>query len=119
MRHKLLNKDDINQTAWCVACDGNVKIVMHKRRDRSSSWRCAPRHNQLSARYSKPSNYKYRHAVKESCELCGFIPVDMCQLDVDHIDGNHNNNEPSNLQTLCANCHRLKTKLQKDGMYNR
>jgi 5-methylcytosine-specific restriction endonuclease McrA len=31
------------------------------------------------------------------------------QLDVDHIDGNHRNNNPENLQTLCANCHRLKT----------
>ena len=36
----------------------------------------------------------------------------MCQLDVDHIDGNHNNDEEVNLQTLCANCHRLKTYVQ-------
>jgi 5-methylcytosine-specific restriction endonuclease McrA len=28
---------------------------------------------------------------------------------VDHIDGNHSNDDPSNLQTLCANCHRFKT----------
>jgi 5-methylcytosine-specific restriction endonuclease McrA len=37
-----------------------------------------------------------------------------CQLDVDHIDGDHDNNDPENLQTLCANCHRLKTQIQKD-----
>ncbi|OYW72998.1 MAG: hypothetical protein B7Z37_23290, partial [Verrucomicrobia bacterium 12-59-8] len=30
-------------------------------------------------------------------------------LEVDHIDGNHKNNDPSNLWTLCANCHREKT----------
>ena len=30
-------------------------------------------------------------------------------LEVDHIDGNHENNSPTNLRTLCANCHRLKT----------
>ncbi|NDB84204.1 MAG: HNH endonuclease [Alphaproteobacteria bacterium] len=31
------------------------------------------------------------------------------QLEVDHIDTNKSNNDPSNLQTLCANCHRYKT----------
>ena len=46
---------------------------------------------------------------KSVCERCGFIPEDSCQLDVDHIDGNKFNGDPSNLQTLCANCHRLKT----------
>lgn len=44
--------------------------------------------------------------------MCGFVPVLMIQLDVDHIDGDHSNNDPSNLQTLCANCHRLKTAMQ-------
>ena len=48
------------------------------------------------------------------CELCGFVPINKVQLDVDHIDGNHENNDPSNLQTLCANCHRLKTYMNKD-----
>lgn len=43
------------------------------------------------------------------CDRCGFVPEHPCQLDVDHIDGNKQNNEPSNYQTLCANCHRLKT----------
>lgn len=47
----------------------------------------------------------------DKCIRCGFIPEDKVQLDVDHIDGDRSNNDPSNLQTLCANCHRLKTKL--------
>lgn len=51
---------------------------------------------------------------KDSCERCGFIPEDKVQLDVDHIDGDRSNNDLSNLQTLCANCHRLKTKQNKD-----
>ena len=54
---------------------------------------------------------KYR---KGYCENCKFIPIHVCQLDLDHIDGNHKNNSPDNLQTLCANCHRLKTYLSKD-----
>lgn len=46
--------------------------------------------------------------------MCGFIPKHRVQLDVDHIDGNHNNDDPGNLQTICANCHRLKTYLNKE-----
>jgi len=40
----------------------------------------------------------------------------MCQLDVDHKDGDRKNNLESNLQTLCANCHRLKTFLSGDNV---
>lgn len=57
---------------------------------------------------------KYR---KTRCDFCGFVAVDKCQLDIDHIDGNHRNNQPENLQTLCANCHRLKTFIQRWGQY--
>ncbi len=46
--------------------------------------------------------------------MCGFVPVHACQLDVDHIDGNRHNHELSNLQTLCANCHRIKTHISND-----
>jgi 5-methylcytosine-specific restriction endonuclease McrA len=55
----------------------------------------------------------YRKYVKSECSFCGFIPVHISQLDVDHIDGNHFNNNPVNLQTLCANCHRLKTHMER------
>lgn len=58
----------------------------------------------------------YRKNVKCKCELCGFVPVHICQLDVDHIDGNKKNNSIENLQTLCANCHRLKTHYNKDNV---
>ena len=50
----------------------------------------------------------------DTCNACGFIPVDRIQLDVDHIDGNPSNNDFLNIQTLCANCHRLKTKQNND-----
>jgi hypothetical protein len=55
-----------------------------------------------------------RKQKKDHCERCNFIPEDMVQLDVDHIDGNRSNNDSSNIQTLCANCHRLKTKQNQD-----
>jgi 5-methylcytosine-specific restriction endonuclease McrA len=58
----------------------------------------------------------YRSHKKNYCEMCGFIAVHQVQLDVDHIDGNHANGDPSNLMTLCANCHRLKTQRNSDHM---
>jgi 5-methylcytosine-specific restriction endonuclease McrA len=59
-----------------------------------------------------------RRSKKDHCELCGFVALDPVQLDVDHIDRNPSNNNPDNLQTLCANCHRLKTKKNKDWRQN-
>lgn len=61
----------------------------------------------------------FRKYKKDKCEKCGFVPMHTCQLDVDHIDGMRSNNDSSNLQTLCANCHRLKTLLNNDGSYKR
>jgi predicted RNA-binding Zn-ribbon protein involved in translation (DUF1610 family) len=61
----------------------------------------------------------YIDAVKRkvetlTCEQCGFKAEHPCQLDIDHVDGNHENNHKSNHRVLCANCHRLKTQLNKD-----
>jgi len=54
--------------------------------------------------------YRYNQLIDRNiCNRCGFTPENKCQIDVDHIDGNHSNNALENLQALCANCHRLKT----------
>ena len=58
--------------------------------------------------------HPYKKFRKSYCEECLWIPVHNCQLDVDHIDGNSKNDDPANLRTLCANCHRLKTYIQED-----
>lgn len=48
-----------------------------------------------------------------SCE-CGESKKYLLQIH--HIDGNHNNNEPKNLEIVCANCHvKRHLKLNKKG----
>ena len=65
---------------------------------------------------SQPTKRRKRRASKTNkpCASCDFIPKDLCQMDVDHIDGDSTNNSADNLQVLCANCHRLKTLLCQD-----
>ena len=53
--------------------------------------------------------YAVNYAKGDSCDFCGFVAKHSVQLHVDHIDGNNTNNNLDNLQTLCANCHALKT----------
>lgn len=72
------------------------------------------RHKWSRARKRRKSYTKHK---TDCCVMCGFTSEYPCQFDVDHIDGNHKNNEVSNLQTLCANCHRLKTLLNSEGIY--
>lgn len=67
-----------------------------------------------SYRCSQCKHRKHRRNVSLICELCGFKATHKCQIDVDHIDGNHANSSKHNLQFLCSNCHRLKTFLNRD-----
>jgi HNH endonuclease len=72
------------------------------------------RYRRLCAQCCFAGKSPWKKYKAKLCEKCGFVPVHSCQLDVDHIDGNIKNNSISNYQTLCANCHRLKTLMNKD-----
>jgi len=99
--HLLSDINTDSRTGICSNC-GPVKIKTKG----VNRWGCA------KAKWAQRSPWlKHR---KEVCERCGFVPEHECQLDVDHIDGNKNNNSLDNLKTLCANCHRLKTYQNKD-----
>ena len=68
------------------------------------------------------SRHPYRQHRRSYCEnrdgrwgfKCRYKIRHPAQLQVDHIDGNHINNDISNLQTLCANCHTYKSHVSGD-----
>jgi 5-methylcytosine-specific restriction endonuclease McrA len=95
---KICNKRNATRdSARCIKCKSKGQKYIDKQRQRFNP---------------------YRKHLGDKCIKCGFIPEHKCQLDIDHIDGNHSNNDLSNLQTLCANCHRLKTETEKDYRTN-
>ena len=95
-----------------------------------------PAHNMGYKRYRKycyyhhkvryeMGGYVYKKHRKEYCENIdgryGFvctstIVAPLWQLEVDHIDGNHKNNQIVNLQTLCSCCHRYKTMIFQENL---
>ena len=68
------------------------------------------------------SFHPYKKYRKDYCEnkdsrlgfTCTASIVWEGQLQVDHINGDHSDNSPKNLQTLCANCHSAKTHMFED-----
>jgi HNH endonuclease len=69
-----------------------------------------PENQERKRKYQKTYRRPWREHVKDACELCGFVPKDKedkCQLDIHHRDEDKTNNDPSNLQTVCSNCHRI------------
>ena len=51
-------------------------------------------------------NFPWLKHRKSSCEGCGHTPFFIRSLDVHQRDGDKSNNDPYNLMTLCATCHR-------------
>lgn len=109
-KHRLTNIDEKNRTAMCSNC-GEVDIkYIHSR----NGWRCRMAvKGESRGQNSSSYNQRFKKAYCENPE-CTTTIVDPCQLDVDHMDGDSSNYSVDNLKTLCACCHRIKTKLAED-----
>lgn len=68
-----------------------------------SHWKWRGRHNTEVRNGKQRQTYRYhaRKFIKKNCETCGTDK----KLQVHHKDRDWTNNEPSNLETLCATCH--------------
>lgn len=114
-KHKYVKPEPSNIRGLCVKCGKNAQKQRGPDKFRALCSPCdkrtfSPESRKRTTARSKDKKFRpYRKHLKDRCIKCGFVPVHGCQLDVDHIDGNHKNNDICNLQTLCANCHRLKT----------
>ena len=73
----------------------------------------------------KMAGWSYKNERKQFCEnidgRLGYkctttIVAPNWQLEVDHIDGDNENDDFDNLQTLCACCHRYKTMLNEENL---
>ena len=66
--------------------------------------------------------YKKKYCENKDGRLgfdCTYKILDECQLEMDHIDGDRWNNIQKNVQTICRNCHAIKTKLCGDSKNNK
>ena len=66
-----------------------------------------------SSTVGKTISFILKHIKKEKdvCKWCNKTEHES-NIDCDHIDGNHDNNNPNNLQFLCKSCHSKKTNVQ-------
>lgn len=116
-----------NPAAWVSYRKDGSKMY---RRRADTGYVCVAHHQELTgasqgltARQWVIKDHPYLKHRKEYCEnqdgrlgyVCTSTIVHSVQLDVDHVDGNPYNHDPSNLQTLCKCCHAYKS--IKNGDY--
>jgi len=89
------------------ACWNQVYAGVKRYRARSAAYRAQKKAAKKTEKGREWNKEKHRKLVKMTCERCGFQAKSMAQMDGHHKDGNHFNNEPSNVESLCACCHRL------------
>ena len=108
----------------CESCGKKFAVSSSRFRKRFCSQDCRYLHKKtLKERRQQANAYNHLHRGRNAsrnlktllrrlgralrCVECGYDEYAFC-LDVDHIDGNCENNVPENLQFLCAICHRIK-----------
>ena len=111
-QHSLTNVNEDTLVGDCSVCGTSVRVRKSyaKKPNQKQHYRCYRKYLVTKTSIERPWDFHR----KDYCERCGFLPENSCQLTVDHIDGNRYNNQISNYQTLCHNCHALKTLLNKD-----
>lgn len=115
---KLIKPEAYDIRGVCITCQIKPQRSKGKYKGKSiygpECQKCHDIHTNKTSKRAKQVRLRLKQNVGLKCQLCGFIAQHSCQIDIDHIDGNHENEAPNNLQQICANCHRLKTMLNRD-----
>lgn len=90
----------------CKLCNKNFCAINYKRNEithyRSICDECGRKKSKKKPQ--KPLWQKIGYKKKTTCDLCGFKSLYTTQMTVFYIDGNLQNNELTNLRTVCLNC---------------
>ena len=120
------------KTFYCRHC--NLKTIMNRGKNYYCSAKCQHDYQWINKKIPEieagkvkqsPTHRKYLTETRGYiCEGINNVPCGIHKwnnstlvLQVDHIDGNPDNNFPSNLRLLCPNCHSL-TSTYKGGNKN-
>ena len=105
----------------CVVCG---KLIMSQFNKKTCSRGCANKHRAgIKYRLNQPRDkVKTLRALKikllkvrgGKCERCGYDKIEI--IEVHHKDRNTNNNDLSNLELICPNCHREEHLLEKSWL---
>lgn len=113
----------------CIICGEKVKKINyiycsnkcqmeHKYRNFIQKWREGEKDGKRGDGVSRTIRRYLFEKFDNKCTRCGWteknIFTNKIPLEVEHVDGNSNNNNESNLTLLCPNCHSL-TKTYKGG----
>lgn len=111
-------KHEIWQEAGRLSWKTRKKKELHKIQVKIGQRTALRRKDNIVAAKSFLMSLKKTNAREDVCIVCGESIVN--SLDHHHLDGNNKNNDPHNLVTLCASCHRVldKAKSPKETLLN-
>lgn len=82
----------------------NITVCPHKAHELAMERRKKPLKTLSAKTNIRKRLLKERGEICEECELTEWRGKPL-SFEVDHIDGNNQNNNPDNLKILCPNCH--------------